>query len=156
MNKTQLLRTLVVANVLLAFASVGGEAFFAWTLPPALADYTHARFSDFSVMSAGGGLQFLLLATGTLCAFGAWIGLLNYWRFSRRLLLISLAITLLHVLLAGPSVRTSVSVMFSLMSSVVGGAILGLVYFSELARRFEIAPVESTASAGVSLGADRA
>ena len=35
----------------------------------------------------------------------------------------------------------------SVMDSVVGGVILGLVYFTELARRFEGAAVEGTASA---------
>ena len=147
MNKNRLLRTLVVANVLLAFASVGAEAFFGWTLPHALADYTRMRFSGFPAMGAGGVFQLLLLATGALCAFAAWIGLLCYWRFSRRLLVISLALTLFHELLAGPSVRTSVGAMFSVMDSVVGGVILGLVYFTELARRFEGAAVEGTASA---------
>src|SRR5213594_3603885 len=101
MNKNQLLWILVVANVLLAFASVGAEAFFGWTLPPALADYTRARFSGFPAMGVGGAFQLLLVATSALCAFAAWIGLLSYWRFSRRLLVISLAITLLHELLAG-------------------------------------------------------
>ena len=83
------------------------------------------RFSDFSIISAGGGLRFLLLTTSALCAFAAWIGLLTYWRFARRLPLISLTTTLLHVLLAGPSVRTSVGAMLSVTSAVVAGVILG-------------------------------
>ena len=156
MNNNRLLRTLVVANVLLAFASVGAEAFFGWTLPPALADYTLPRFSDFAVMGAGGASQLLLVATSALCAFAAWIGLLSYWRFSRRLFVISLAITLLHVLVAGPSVTTSVGAMFSILDSVVAGAILGLVYCTELAHRFEGAAVEGKASPAVGLGANRA
>lgn len=156
MNKNQLLRTLVVANVVFAFASVGQEVFFSWTLPPALADYTHTRFSSFPDMSAGGALQLLLLATNTLCALAAWIGLLSYRRFSRRLFVLALALTLIHALFAGPSVRTSVGAMFSILDSVVAGAILGLVYFTELARRFERAAVEDTASAAVGLGPDRA
>jgi hypothetical protein len=144
MNKHQLLRTLVVANVAFTFASVGQEVFFGWTLPPALAEYVHARISAFPDMSAGGALQILLLATNTLCALAAWIGLLRYWRFSRRLFVLALALTLIHALFAGPSVRTSISAMFSTLDSVVAGAILGLVYFSELACRFEGAALEST------------
>ena len=102
------------------------------------------------------GPQLLLVATNALCAFAAWIGLLFYWRFARQLFLISLALTLVHVLLAGPSVRTSVGALFSMLDATVGGAILGLVYFSDLARRFEGAAVEDTASARLNLGADRA
>ena len=156
MNKNRLLLTLVVANVLLAFASVGAEAFFGWTLPPALADYKHARYAGFPIMGVGGALQFLLVGANALCAFGAWIGLLFYWRYARQLFLISLALTLAHLLLAGPSVRTSVGAMFGLMDSTVGGVIIGLVYFSDLARRFEGATLEGAASAGVSVGAHRA
>ena len=155
MNKNQLLKTLVVANVFLAFASVGAEAFFGWTLPRELADFEHARFTGFSIMSAGGSLQFLLIATSALCAFAAWIGLLTYWRYARPLLLISLSTTLLHVLVAGPSVKTSVSAMLNVMDAVVAGVILGLVYFTELARRFEGEAVAGSASAAASLGANR-
>ena len=45
MIKCRLLVLLVMVNVLFAFASVGAEAFFGWTLPPSLADYTRLRFS---------------------------------------------------------------------------------------------------------------
>lgn len=156
MNKNRLLWTLVVANVLLAFASVGAEAFFGWTLPPELRDYERARFSGFRTMGAGGAFQFLLVATGALTAFAAWIALLSYRRFARRLFLISLALTLLHVLLSGASVRTSVGAMFSVMDSVVAGAILGLVYFSDLARRFEGTAADDATPAAAGLDAGHA
>ena len=151
MDKIRLLRTLVAANVLLAFASVGAEAFFGWTLPPVLKDFTHAQFSDFPST-----IHFLLLATTTLCAFAAWIGLLSYWRFARRLFLVSLVLASLTELFAGPSVRTSVGATLSAMDMLVAGAILGLVYFSELARRFEGAAITSTPAVGAGLRADRA
>ena len=53
MNKSHLLRMLVAADVLLAFASVGAEGFFGWTLPSPLAEYARNRFSGFSFSSPG-------------------------------------------------------------------------------------------------------
>ena len=156
MNKSRLLWMLVAANVLLAFASVGAEAFFGWTLPPALAEYRHARFAGFSIASVSDLIQLLLLATTVLCAFAAWIGLVCYWRFARGLYLASWVIWILTILFSGPRVRTSVGAVFSVMSAVVGGVIIGLVYFSDLARRFERSPIESMEPAGTSLGAGRA
>ncbi len=156
MNTNRLLWMLVVADVLLAFASVGAEGFFGWTLPPALAAYNHARFTGFSISSAGDAIHLLLLATTVLCAFAAWIGLVSYWSFARRLYLVSWAIWILVILVSGPRVSTSLGVIFSVMNAMVGGVILGLIYFSDLAHRYERAPVESVAPAGTSLGAGRA
>jgi len=150
MNKNQLLWILVVANVLLAFASVGAQAFFGWTLPPSLAEYTRLRFS-----SPPSPIHLFVLITSVTCAFAAWIGLVCYWRFARRLYLFSCASSILLILVSGPSVRPSVGAAFSAMSALVGGAIIGLVYFSDLSRRFET-PVERQATDGMSLGAHRA
>src|SRR5262245_41323042 len=123
MNKTHLLWILVAADVLLAFASVGAEAFFGWTLPPALAAYTRLRFSR--IPGPGEAFQLVLLATTVLCAFGAWIGLASFWRHARRLYLVALATSLLLILVSGPSVKTSVAAMFTVMNALVGGAING-------------------------------
>ena len=153
MNTSRLLRILVAADVLLAFASVGAEAFFGWTLPPSLAEYTRLRVSRFPTGSDV--IHLLLLATTVLCAFGGWIGLVCFWRFARRLYLVSCASSILLILLSGPSVTTSVGAAFQAMNGLVGGAIIGLVYFSDLARRFEPAPAQTAAPAEMSLGADR-
>lgn len=153
MNKSRLLWILVAANVLLAFASVGAEGFLGWTLPPALADYEHTRFSGFAFSNL---IHFGLLAITTLCAFAAWISLASFWSFARRLYLVSLALDFLLILYSGPSVQTSVGAMFQVMCGVVGGAILGLVYFSDLARRYERPRVETSAPAGMNVRADLA
>jgi len=152
MNKSRLLQVLVAADVLLAFASVGSEAFFGWTLPPALADYTRGRFGHFG---PGDALRFLLLGTTVLCAFGAWISLVAYWRHARRLYVVSIALSALLTVVSGPSVRPSVSAMFVELNALVAGVILGLVYFSELAQCFESSSARKAAPQG-SLGADRA
>lgn len=152
MNKQRLLWVLVAADVLLAFGSVGAEGFFGWTLPPALADFEHARFSSFSLSSPESVIHLLMLAATVLCAFAAWIGLVSLQPFARRLYLVSIAMSMLLILVSGPSVRTQVGGMFRAMSELVSGAILGLVYFSDLAHRFErpsaprSAPTETNAA----------
>jgi hypothetical protein len=154
MNKSRLLWMLVAADVLLAFASVGAEMFFGWTLPPSLAEYTRLRVSR--LPGHGDGIQLLLLFTCVICAFASWIGLVCYARFARRLYLVSLATWMLFILISGPSVTTSVEAMIRVMNALVGGTIIGLVYFSDLARRFERRSVERTAPAGMNLGAGQA
>jgi hypothetical protein len=66
----------------------------------------------------------------------AWLGLLNYWRFSRELYVTAWVFWVLLILLSGPSVMTPVGAMVDTLESVVGGAIMSLVYFSDLSRRF--------------------
>ncbi len=112
MNKSHLLRILVVANVLLAFASVGAEAFFGWTLPPELSQYERARLAiDFS--NPVYVFRVLMIAVTSLLTFAAWIGLASFWRHARGLYLVSWAIWILFVLFAGARVRTSVGSVFA-------------------------------------------
>jgi hypothetical protein len=152
MDRQRLLWILVVANILLAFASVGAEGFFGWTLPPALAAYDHARFVRSPLSNPGITFQCVVLAALTLCAFAAWIGLLNFWRLGRRLYLVCMALSVFLALISGPMVVTSVGAAFRLMDGLVSGAVLALVYFSDLARRFEHGAAEGRAPAGVHLG----
>jgi hypothetical protein len=134
MSKKHLLWFLVAANVLFAFASVGAEGFFGWTLPPALAAYHHERFTGFSAWHA---LRLMVLGVTALVAFAAWIGLASFWRHARGLFLFSLGLDVLFRLIAGPSVTTSIGAAFRTVDCVIAGAILGLVFFSDLARVYE-------------------
>ena len=147
MNKSRLLWVLVAANVLLTFATVGAEGVLGWTLPPELAEYTHSHFSRHWFWNAGHLLHLMLLATASLFAFASWIALASFWRFARGLYVFSWGLGMLLILFSGPSVKPSVSAMFQEMNALAGGAILGLVYFSDLARRFERGTVEGTAPA---------
>jgi hypothetical protein len=154
MNKSHLLRILVAANVLLAFASVGAEAFFGWTLPPELAQYERARLAiDFS--NPIYVLRVLMIAVTSLLAFAAWIGLASFWRHARGLYLVSWATWIFFVLFAGARVRTSVGSAFGVMEALVAGVIVGLVYFSDLAGRFEGTPAAGVARQVQGLSADR-
>lgn len=132
------------------------EAFFGWTLPPVLAQYEHARFSSFSISSPADVLRLFLIAVTSLLAFAAWIGLATFWRHGRALYLFSWATWILFLLFAGARVRTSVGSVFGVLDALVAGVIIGLVYFSDLARRFEPAAVKGGAPAGSGLSADRA
>ena len=147
MDKKRLLWMRVGINVFLTFATVGAQGVLAWTLPPELAEYVRSRFSGVWIWSAGHLFRLMLLATTALFAFASWIALASFWRFARGLYVFSWTLGMLIILFAGPSVRTSVSAMFREMNALVGGAIIGLVYFSELARRFERSVGERTAPA---------
>ena len=151
MNKSRLLWVLVALDVLLAFGSVGAQAFFGWTLPPVLQEFAHERFARWP-----GAFRIALLGACVALAFTSWIGLASFWRHARRLYLASLAVYLLFVLISGPVVLASVSAMVRVVHGLVAGMILGLVYFSDLARRFEQPAIPGAAPAGVNLGAGRA
>ena len=151
MDKSRLLWTLVALDVLLAFGSVGAQAFFGWTLPPVLQEFAHERFAQWP-----GAFRIALLGTCVALAFTSWIGLVSFWRHARQLYLASLAVYLLLVLISGPVLMTSVSAMIRGVHGLVAGTILGLVYFSDLARRFEQPAIQGAAPAGANLGARRA
>ena len=144
MDRTRLLRTLVVADIFLAFGSVGAQALFGWTLPPELQAFTHDRFDRMPGLSDV--VPIVLLWTSSVCALVAWFGLLTFWRHARGVYLVSMSAYLLHILVAGASVKPSVAALFTTGNAVIGGMILGLVYFSDLARRFEREPIEREAS----------
>ncbi len=156
MNKRHLLWILVALHVLLTFASVGSEGFFGWTLPPLLAEYSHARFATSPFSSPTSVLRFLFLLTTSCVAFAAWIGLVTFWRGARRLYVVSCVLGALLILFSGARAETSVGAMFGEMSAIVGGVIIGLVYFSELARRFERVPADRAVPIGTALGSHRA
>ena len=156
MDKNRLLWMLVVADVLLAFAAVGAEGFFGWTLPPELRQFEHERITASPFASFGSVIHLGLLVTTTCLALLSWIGLVSYWPIARKLYLVSLASWILLVLFSGPSVRTPISLVFSMLDALVAGVILGLVYFSDLARRFERTPSERAVAAGLNLGIHRA
>jgi len=145
MNKGRALVVLVAADVILAFASIGAELVFHWTLPSSLQDYVTSRL--WLPSSPCENALFVLWCATVLCTMAAWIALLNVWWFARRLYVVAWATWTLLVLLSGPSVLTPVGAMLDTLDSLVGGAILGLVYFSDLSRHFERSTAEVAAGA---------
>ncbi len=149
MNNARLLQVMVVADIMLSFASVGAEGFFGWTLPPELRAFTHHRFGHLA--GPGNALRVMLLLITASAAFVSWIGLLGFWRHARGVYVFALAAGLLLTLYSGPSVRPSISMVFLELNALVGGVILGLIYFTDLARRFE-RPSPRTAAPPVNAG----
>ena len=145
MSRERALVWLVAADVFLAFSGVGVEMFFNWTLPGPLREYAHGShgfsLSRFVVLA--------LWAMTSVCAIAAWVGLLNYWWFARRLYVISCVAWLSLLLCSGPSVATPLSHMLHTLNALVGGVILGLIFFSDLSTRFDrsASPVTSGATA---------
>ena len=148
MSKSRLLWILIAADVLLAFGTVGAEAFFGWTLPSELAEYRNSLETS--------AFRLFWLGFTTLSAFVAWAGLASFWRPARAIYLFAQATWIFFALISGPQVTTSVGVAFSLLNTLVSGAIIGLVYFSDLARRFERKSVDPSAAAGMSFGTHQA
>jgi hypothetical protein len=146
MSRERALVVLVAADVFLAFAGIGVDAFFGWTLPGALRDYVRGSGS-FNLRQFG---LLVLWGLTAACAITAWVGLVSRWWFARRLYVIACAASTVLLLFSGPSVSTPVGAMLDRLNWLVGGAILGLVYFSELSRSFERrpAPVANGATAG--------
>ncbi len=66
----------------------------------------------------------------------AWAGLLNLIRVARPLYLGSWVGYMVYLLLSGPVVSTAVGYVVQMLMTLVGGAIVGVVYFSELRTRF--------------------
>jgi len=147
MNRNQMLLALVLADVLTAFASIGSELFFGWTLPVELKDFARDQNRAFFT----GRALFLtpLWSLTVLATVVAWVGLLNRWWFARRLYLAAWITWLFLLLLSGPSVMTALGAMFSTAEAAIGGAILALVYFSELSRYFERPRLQEPATARV-------
>src|SRR5262245_19330439 len=139
MNKKHLLWLLIVANVLLAFGSVGAEGFFGWTLPPALAAYRQEKWA-LSGWDVSETFRLMMVCVTALVAFAAWIGLASLWRHARGLFVFSIALDILFRFVAGPLVTPSVGAAFRMADAITAGMILGLVYFSDLARAFEKRP----------------
>ena len=145
MSRERALVVLVAADVFLAFTGIGVEMFFGWTLPGPLRDYVRwsgaLSFRQFGLLALWG------LTAG--CAITAWIGLVNYWWFARRLYVIACVASTTLILFSGPSVSTPFRAMLHTLNALISGVILGLIYFSDLGRRFERGTAEVTNGAHV-------
>ena len=86
-----------------------------------------------------GGRLYLLTALWVVVAVGtvsSWVGLLCLAREARPLYLGSWCAYLLLNVLRGPAVETAAAWALEMLMALVGGGILGLVYFSELRTQF--------------------
>ena len=86
MNKKHVLWFLIVANILLAFGSVGAEGLFGWTLPRELAAYRHEGGG------LAGALRLMFVCLTALVGLASWIGLASFWRHARGLFVFAIAL----------------------------------------------------------------
>ena len=121
---------LILCDLVLGIATLVTERVSAPFLPEPLRDYVAAPGS-------GGRALFALWVAIVVSTVLAWIGLLNLLRPARAVYLGSWCAYLLYVVLTGPTVMSPLGSVFDTAMTLVGGAILGLVYFSELRLRFK-------------------
>ena len=132
MRNDRLLVFLIIADFALVLLTIGAEVVLNWTLPQPLRPY--GIFGEGSVAD----LVLLPLYIGiVVMTMVSWIGLLNYWWPARILYIAAWLGWLLLTVLAGPSVMTAGGAALEMLENLVGGAIICLVFASDLSKRFE-------------------
>ena len=138
MEKERWLRFLVAADVALAFAMIGTESVMHKFLPPDLRD------RQFETWFGGGGLFGLVESAVWIASIAtfvaAWIALLVFARKARELYLAAWGLTALSLALRGPSVLSAPGSVLDTVGTLVSGALVGLVFFSDLAERYGSPP----------------
>jgi len=137
MKLERIMVTLVLLDVVLSMSTIGVEIGFSWLLPNDLQEYVWGGFSPDGMRGLAVASTWALSVLGTITA---WVGLCFYWRYARELYAVSWALNLLVGLPAGVSVMTSAGAIVQTMSSIVGGMLLAVVYFTDLRTRFESRP----------------
>jgi hypothetical protein len=125
--KDRFLFLLVLSDFVLAMMTIAAEFALHSTLPGPLRE-------------AAGNIVWPLFPWWVLMVVltvASWIGLISFWRYARALYLTAWAIWLFLIAASGPSVMTSMGAVLTTMEALVGGAILALVYFTELGNRYE-------------------
>ena len=134
MKHERVLGILILSDFVLGVLATISYFVMAPFLPAPLRDYLStgsvASFRLYNVFLTA--LWVAVVVTTIL----AWIGLLNLARGARPLYLASWVGYLVLLLLSGPVVSASAPFVIEMMTALVGGAILGMVYFSELGAKF--------------------
>lgn len=129
MRLERILGGLIFCDLVLGIATIVTETASVPFLPEPLRAYVAASGSGDLVL-------FALWVAVVVSTVLAWIGLLNLLRLARTVYLASWCAYVLYVILTGPTVMTPFGSVLDTAMALVGGAILGLVYFSELRLRF--------------------
>ena len=140
MRNDRVLVFLVIADFALVMFTVAAEFALNWTLPVPLRPYAAQPQPEFDLL---GIVLFPWWLAIVAVTFVSWIGLLNYWWPSRILYAAAWVLWLGLVSASGPSVMTGVGAAIETLEHLVGGAIIGIVYFSDLSKRFEDTDLET-------------
>lgn len=130
MRLERILGGLILCDLVLGIATIVTEKISVPFLPEPLRAYAAAS-------GPGDRVLFALWVAIVVSTVLAWIGLLNLLRSARAVYLGSWCAYLLYVVLTGPTVMSPLGSVLDAAMAMVGGAILGLVYFSELRLRFQ-------------------
>jgi hypothetical protein len=134
MKHQRALGILILSDFILTILSIVSEFALEPFLPASLRAYLATdkaaafRFGD-AIMTS----LWIVVAIATVLA---WIGMLNMLRAARSLYLGSWVGNFIWLLLEGQVVGPSVTYVIVNISAIVGGAILWIVYFSELRTEF--------------------
>jgi len=134
MKHERALRALILSDFVLTILGIVSEFTMGLFLPASLRAYLAAddaaasRLSD-TLLTA----LWIVVAVATVLG---WIGMLYLARAGRSLYLGSWVGNFVLILLKGPVVSASAPIVIMIISALVGGAILWIVYFSELRTEF--------------------
>ncbi len=146
MNRERLLTVLILAEIALAVSAIICDAVLRPFLPAPLRSYLEAGSGRDAL--APGAVVTGLFAIVVVSSLAAWIGLLNLWRGARPLYVASWVATLAMILVAGAEINAAAVRVLNTLVALVGGMIVGLVYFSDLGPRFRKLPRPAGARAG--------
>src|SRR5262249_16305695 len=138
MRNDRVLLILVVADVVLVMLTIAAEVVLTPALPEPL-----RHFTGLPGWSLANFVRLTFWIGIALVTMVSWIGLLQYWWPARILYVGSWAAWIVLVLASGPSVTTAAGATIETIDHLVGGAIIGLVYFSDLQKRFEERELET-------------
>lgn len=128
------LRRFVVVEIFLTISVVFVGLAETPFLPPLLREFQNQAYASFRVT------DFLLLAIALpllVLMIVTWVALWRGWRGGRIMYTIVWISTVPILLLAGPSVRTPIHALVDTAASLVGGLILGFLYFSDIRRLYD-------------------
>jgi hypothetical protein len=141
---TKLLKWMILVEVACALGSVVLESMFEDTLPSEIRQYIarNDKAEMTSVQIVGYGFGVVLLA-GMIVS---WIGLWKLWPPSRTIYTACyLSAILLYLAMEPAYYYTPVGAMLSEYSTLAGGFVLGLIYFSDVSVHFSRAKAETKA-----------
>jgi hypothetical protein len=140
----RVLRYCILAEIVLVALSIGAVFVENRFLPPLLRQYQESVFS--AQLSAGDGLWLAIGVLAVIFSVVAWVALWRRWRSGRRLYTLAWVLFLPMMAFTGPVVHTGPGDCLETLLSVVGGIILGLLYFSDLRHLYDPDPADNAPS----------
>jgi hypothetical protein len=134
MNLERTLARLVIADVALAAAAIAADYVLEGLLPAPLRTYLAAGRTG-----EGGAADTALFALWAIVAAAtavAWVALVQYWRRGREMYLAATIAWVVYLLPAGPRVGSAPGHALGALEAMVAGALLALVYFSDLRKKY--------------------